>query len=78
MIFSDSFQGEGYTYIVAGDGDVISSYGDGMQKEYDNIFIYTGDAAQYDDAIQEKVENDMREKLSRVGIGVNEEVFLLL
>lgn len=44
VIFSDSFQGEGYTYIVAGDGDVISSYGDGMQKEYDNIFIYTGDA----------------------------------
>lgn len=73
VIFSDSFQGEGYTYIVAGDGDVISSYGDGMQKEYDNIFIYTGDAAQYDDAIQEKVENDMREKLSRVGIGVNED-----
>lgn len=73
VIFSDSFQGERYTYIVAGDGDVISSYGDGMQKEYDNIFIYTGDAAQYDDAIQEKVENDMREKLSRVGIGVNED-----
>ena len=73
VIFSDSFQGEGYTYIVAGDGDVISSYGDGMQKEYDNIFIYTGDAAQYDDVIQEKVENDMREKLSRVGIGVNED-----
>lgn len=73
VIFSDSFQGEGCTYIVAGDGDVISSYGDGMQKEYDNIFIYTGDAAQYDDAIQEKVENDMREKLSRVGIGVNED-----
>lgn len=73
VIFSDSFQGEGYTYIVAGDGDVISSYGDGMQKEYDNIFIYTGDAPQYDDAIQEKVENDMREKLSRVGIGVNED-----
>lgn len=73
VIFSDSFQGEGYTYIVAGDGDVISSYGDGMQKEYDNIFIYTGDAAQYDDAIQEKVENDMREKHSRVGIGVNED-----
>lgn len=73
VIFSDSFQGEGYTYIVVGDGDVISSYGDGMQKEYDNIFIYTGDAAQYDDAIQEKVENDMREKLSRVGIGVNED-----
>lgn len=73
VIFSDSFQGEGYTYIVAGDGDVISSYGDGMQKEYDNIFIYTGDAVQYDDAIQEKVENDMREKLSRVGIGVNED-----
>lgn len=73
VIFSDSFQGEGYTYIVAGDGDVISSYGDGMQKEYDNIFIYTGDAAQYDDAIQEKVENDMWEKLSRVGIGVNED-----
>lgn len=73
VIFSDSFQCEGYTYIVAGDGDVISSYGDGMQKEYDNIFIYTGDAAQYDDAIQEKVENDMREKLSRVGIGVNED-----
>lgn len=73
VIFSDSFQGEGYTYIVAGDGDVISSYGDGMQKEYDNIFIYTGDAAQYDDAIQEKVENDMRKKLSRVGIGVNED-----
>lgn len=73
VIFSDSFQGEGYTYIVAGDGDVISSYGDGMQKEYDNIFIYTGDAAQYDDAIQEKVENDMREKLSGVGIGVNED-----
>lgn len=73
VIFLDSFQGEGYTYIVAGDGDVISSYGDGMQKEYDNIFIYTGDAAQYDDAIQEKVENDMREKLSRVGIGVNED-----
>lgn len=73
VIFSDSFQGEGYTYIVAGDGDVISSYGDGMQKEYDNIFIYTGDAAQYDDAIQEKVENDMREKISRVGIGVNED-----
>lgn len=73
VIFSDSFQGEGYTYIVAGDGDVISSYGDGMQKEYDNIFIYTGDAAQYDDAIQEKVENDMREKLSKVGIGVNED-----
>lgn len=44
-----------------------------MQKEYDNIFIYTGDAAQYDDAIQEKVENDMREKISRVGIGVNED-----
>lgn len=73
VIFSDSFHGEGYTYIVAGDGDVISSYGDGMQKEYDNIFIYTGDAAQYDDAIQEKVENDMREKISRVGIGVNED-----
>lgn len=73
VIFSDSFQGEGYTYIVAGDGDVISSYGDGMQKEYDNIFIYTGDAAQYDDAIQEKVENDMREKISRVGIGINED-----
>lgn len=73
VIFSDSFQGEGYTYIVAGDGDVISSYGDGMQKEYDNIFIYTGDAAQYDDAIQEKVENDMREKISRVGIDVNED-----
>lgn len=73
VIFSDSFQGEGYTYIVAGDCDVISSYGDGMQKEYDNIFIYTGDAAQYDDAIQEKVENDMREKISRVGIGVNED-----
>lgn len=73
VIFSDSFQGEGYTYIVAGDGGVISSYGDGMQKEYDNIFIYTGDAAQYDDAIQEKVENDMREKISRVGIGVNED-----
>ena len=73
VIFSDSFQGEGYTYIVAGDGDVISSYGDGMKKEYDNIFIYTGDAAQYDDAIQEKVENDMREKLSWVGIGVNED-----
>lgn len=73
VIFSDSFQSEGYTYIVAGDGDVISSYGDGMQKEYDNIFIYTGDAAQYDDAIQEKVENDMREKISRVGIGVNED-----
>lgn len=73
VIVSDSFQGEGYTYIVAGDGDVISSYGDGMQKEYDNIFIYTGDAAQYDDAIQEKVENDMREKISRVGIGVNED-----
>lgn len=73
VIFSDSFQGEEYTYIVAGDGDVISSYGDGMQKEYDNIFIYTGDAAQYDDAIQEKVENDMREKISRVGIGVNED-----
>ena len=73
VIFSDSFQGEGFTYIVAGDGDVISSYGDGMQKEYDNIFIYTGDAAQYDDAIQEKVENDMREKISRVGIGVNED-----
>lgn len=73
VIFSDSFQGEGYTYIVAGDGDVISSYGDGMQKEYDNIFIYTGDAAQYDDAIQEKVGNDMREKISRVGIGVNED-----
>lgn len=73
VIFSDSFQGEGYIYIVAGDGDVISSYGDGMQKEYDNIFIYTGDAAQYDDAIQEKVENDMREKISRVGIGVNED-----
>lgn len=73
VIFSDSFQGEGYTYIVAGDGDVISSYGDGMQKEYDNIFIYTGDAAQYDDAIQEKVENDMWEKISRVGIGVNED-----
>lgn len=73
VIFSDSFQGERYTYIVAGDGDVISSYGDGMQKEYDNIFIYTGDAAQYDDAIQEKVENDMREKISRVGIGVNED-----
>lgn len=73
VIFSDLFQGEGYTYIVAGDGDVISSYGDGMQKEYDNIFIYTGDAAQYDDAIQEKVENDMREKISRVGIGVNED-----
>lgn len=73
VIFSDPFQGEGYTYIVAGDGDVISSYGDGMQKEYDNIFIYTGDAAQYDDAIQEKVENDMREKISRVGIGVNED-----
>lgn len=73
VIFSDSIQGEGYTYIVAGDGDVISSYGDGMQKEYDNIFIYTGDAAQYDDAIQEKVENDMREKISRVGIGVNED-----
>ena len=73
VIFSDSFQGEGYTYIVAGDGDVISSYGDGMQKEYDNIFIYTGDATQYDDAIQEKVENDMREKISRVGIGVNED-----
>ncbi|MCI5889608.1 MAG: EAL domain-containing protein [Lachnospira sp.] len=72
-IFSDSFQGEGYTYIVAGDGDVISSYGDGMQKEYDNIFIYTGDAAQYGDVTQEKVENDMREKLSRVGIGVNED-----
>lgn len=72
VIFSDSFQGEGYTYIVAGDGDVISSYGDGMQKEYDNIFIYTGDAAQYDDVIQEKVENDMREKVSRVGIGINE------
>lgn len=73
VIFSDSFQGEGYTYIVAGDGDVITSYGDGMQKEYDNIFIYTGDAAQYDDVIQKKVENDMREKLSRVGIGVNED-----
>lgn len=73
VIFSDSFQGEGYTYIVAGDGDVISSYGDGMQKEYDNIFIYTGDAAQYDDVIQEKVENDMREKVSRVGIGINED-----
>ena len=73
VIFSDSFQGEGYTYIVAGDGDVISSYGDGMQKEYDNIFIYTGDAAQYDDAIQENVENDMREKISRVGIGGNED-----
>lgn len=71
-IFSDSFQGEGYTYIVAGDGGVISSYGDGMQKEYDNIFIYTGDAAKYDDVTQEKVENEMREKLSRVGIGVNE------
>lgn len=73
VIFSDSFQGEGYTYIVAGDGDVISSYGDGMQKEYDNIFIYTGDSAQYDDVTQEKVENDMREKISRVGIGVNED-----
>lgn len=72
-IFSDSFQGEGYTYIVAGDGDVISSYGDGMQKEYDNIFVYKGDAAQYDDVTQEKVENEMREKLSRVGIGVNED-----
>lgn len=72
VIFSDSFQGEGYTYIVAGDGGVISSYGDGMQKEYDNIFIYTGDAAKYDDVTQEKVENEMREKLSRVGIGVNE------
>lgn len=73
VIFSDSFQGEGYTYIVAGDGDVISSYGDGMQKEYDNIFIYTGDAAKYGDVTQEKVENEMREKLSRVGIGVNED-----
>lgn len=72
VIFSDSFQGEGYTYIVAGDGGVISSYGDGMQEEYDNIFIYTGDAAKYDDVTQEKVENEMREKLSRVGIGVNE------
>lgn len=72
VIFSDSFQGEGYTYIVAGDGGVISSYGDGMQKEYDNIFIYTGDSAKYDDVTQEKVENEMREKLSRVGIGVNE------
>ena len=72
-IFSDSFQGEGYTYIVAGDGDVISSYGDGMQKEYDNIFVYKGDAVKYDDVTQEKVENEMREKLSRVGIGVNEE-----
>lgn len=72
-IFSDSFQGEGYTYIVAGDGDVISSYGDGMQKEYDNIFIYTGDSAKYGDVTQEKVENEMREKLSRVGIGVNED-----
>lgn len=73
VIFSDSFQGEGYTYIVAGDGDVISSYGDGMQKEYDNIFVYKGDAVKYDDVTQEKVENDMREKLSRVGIGVNED-----
>lgn len=72
-IFSDSFQGERYTYIVAGDGDVISSYGDGMQKEYDNIFINTGDAVKYDDVTQEKVENEMREKLSRVGIGVNED-----
>lgn len=72
VIFSDSFQGEGYTYIVAGDGGVISSYGDGMQKEYDNIFIYTGDSAKYDYVTQEKVENEMREKLSRVGIGVNE------
>lgn len=72
VIFSDSFQGEGYTYIVAGDGGVISSYGDGMQEEYDNIFIYTGDATKYDDVTQEKVENEMREKLSRVGIGVNE------
>lgn len=72
-IFSDSFQGEGYTYIVAGDGDVISSYGDGMQKEYDNIFVYKGDAVKYDDVTQEKVENEMREKLSRVGIGVNED-----
>ena len=73
VIFSDSFQGEGYTYIVAGDGDVISSYGDGMQKEYDNIFVYKGDAVKYDDVTQEKVENEMREKLSRVGIGVNED-----
>lgn len=73
VIFSDSFQGEGYTYIVAGDGDVISSYGDGMQKEYDNIFIYTGDSSKYGDVTQEKVENDMREKISRVGIGVNED-----
>ena len=73
VIFSDSFQGEGYTYIVAGDGGVISSYGDGMQKEYDNIFIYTGDSSKYDDITQEKVENEMREKLSRVGIGVNED-----
>lgn len=72
-IFSDSFQGEGYTYIVAGDGDVISSYGDGMQKEYDNIFVYKGDSVKYDDVTQEKVENEMREKLSRVGIGVNED-----
>ena len=72
-IFSDSFQGEGYTYIVASDGDVISSYGDGMQKEYDNIFVYKGDAVKYDDVTQEKVENEMREKLSRVGIGVNED-----
>lgn len=72
-IFSDSFQGEGYTYIVAGNGDVISSYGDGMQKEYDNIFIYTGDSSKYGDVTQEKVENEMREKLSRVGIGVNED-----
>lgn len=72
-IFSDSFHGEGYTYIVAGDGDVISSYGDGMQKEYDNIFVYKGDAVKYDDVTQEKVENEMREKLSRVGIGVNED-----
>ena len=38
VIFSDSFQGEGYTYIVAGDGDVISSYGDGMQK---NMIIFS-------------------------------------
>ena len=43
-----------------------------MQKEYDNIFIYTGDAAQYDDAIQEKVENDMPDKTQEILRQVNE------
>ena len=73
LIFSDSMQGEGSSYVVDTQGNIITSYGSDVSKDLPSIFSYIEGSKASDDGLRRKVLSNMAAGLEDSGVGPNRE-----